>query len=622
MSGLAKPKEKPHNIGAMRVHLIWIGLLTAFPAWGARFQKIEITILPRSEGRVLVDIRGTVEEALSTGSLTVLRMEGIRRPTIKFFSPDTWKWETRVDAVELTTAVPSGVHTLSLQVEGLRTGALRVTSDLPASGIRLFLPEEWSFPGTAVDRIEFHGRKLTVYQVSGGFPLVIPLGKGKPMLFFLIAGGAFLLALIGGSLFLLRRRRHAPVVEEEPVTVGPEEEPEEEEEVEPEEVDVIEPPAITAPSPPPSPTEPSILTDPFAQLGVVGAPSPEETGESGEVEPPPGETLQESEGEVDLTQAEKTPREEEDLLHLGLQFDIPAEEPGDLAYQEEKEENTDLELVLEEEKEGPVSIEQQLLAEKGEARSVEAELLGEPSLSDEPPQPLLPEESPSSREPEPHPTLEEERKEPDEESSLLLGTPAGEKVEASPLDMLDQDVLTSGTPLPPEEPPEPGEETPTEEEDDLYVELDEAFLSGQNEVQEVEKPASPDRSEPTPASPPPPPSSEKPSPAEETTIDSPSESPTEEISKEALRETEPPPIKKAPEAPPPPPPKAPPKKPESPPSPLREGEKKASPSPKQKPSPSREHPPGTSPPASGKSTRDREALIREWLMKRKKRKGS
>lgn len=622
MRWLARPGKKPHNIGAMRIRfLLLAGWLVTVPLWGARLETLEITVLPRSEGRILVDIRGEVREVTPSRPLTLLHLEGVRRPVIKFFAPDEWKWTSGVDAVRLVTSIPSGSRSFTAQIEGYPTGALRILSDLPASGIRLFLPEGWDFPAQPVDHVDFRGRKLAVYALSGGFPLVIPLGKGKPQVFLMIAGVIFLLALIAGSVLFWRRRHPAPSLEDIPEEAPPAEEMlEETQEVAPEPElegepvrDVIAPKA----APPPS-QEPSLLTDPLAQLGVVGEPS-EETGVESEPSPAGEEPL---------------PEGEADLLHLGMEVGIPAEEPEDVAGLTGMEESPpSLEPEPESDsllgEKGPVSIEEQLLGERGEARSIEEDLLGEArlpapeadlALSSSPPEPSEPEPvhvPEPELEPEPRPELppdvpsepEEEpslppsevsetsllEPETDESSSFLFqraGTPE-EKVEASPLDMLDMKDIPAQEEETPHAPPEPEPEM-LEDEEDLYVELDEALLpqddlevSAPSPPEQYRKPPEPGRTSPMISAPE---QESKPSEPAEPPRGSPPPERVVEVPEEKTSEPPSPSVK--------------------PPQSSRPSEK-----PERKPGPA---------PSAGSPEKpsDREELIRQWLLKRKKRKKS
>ncbi len=598
----------------MRFRVLLVLGFVAFPLSGARLGKLELTVLPRSGGKILVDVRGEVEEATPSAPLTILHLEGLRRPVVKFYSPDDWRWQRKVDAVRLQVAVPRGAHEFSLQVEALPTGALRVLSDLPARTVRVFLPESWDFPAKAVDRMKFGRHMLAVYEIPGTFPVVIPLGKGKPILFFLIAGGVFLLALGVGSIVFFRRRHPAPV----PVEPEVEEVLEEPVEVEPEEETGEELPEVIEPSVAASSHEPSTLTDPFVGLGAPQTPEGEKLEEE-EEEVRPAMPAAEPPAAVGLPGEEEPESEDEKLRKLAREVGIPAEGfPSEPSLEEEEKEGFPEPSPLLKEDEGPVSIEEQLLAEQGEVRSIEAELL---------------EESPSPAglplEEKPSPSLPEE---PEEERGLFAGmTPGETRVEASPTDMLEVgDLPVEGAEaLEPEAgPPAPGDE------EDLRVEVDEAFLAGAREYGEdaepaepasAEEPSSPPSPEPEPPSgsgapvppepaepplPPPPPSRQPPPSGSPSRPASPAPGPEEEGA--APRSVKGPFPSPAPPAPQPEssPRPAPPKKPAGPESP-----------PPAPPSP----PPGRTPPAppkkpAGAPPKDREALIREWLLKRKRKK--
>jgi len=536
--------------------------LVALPLWSARLEKLELTVLPRSGGRVLVDVRGEVEEGATSPSLTVLGLEGLHEPVVKFHAPEGWRWEQKADAVSLRISVPPGLHEFSLQVEGLPSRTLRVISDLPAQRVRIFLPTQWNFPGRAVDRVALGRHRLTVYEVPGTFPLLIPLGKGKPVLLFLIAGGGVLLALGVGALLLFRRSHPAPVPkkpEKEPEMEAPVEvEPEEEEEEERTGglSEVIEP-VQRGPS-----SEPSVMTDAFALLGVISSDVEREEEETEESIPDvlPGETT----APPDLEELENV---EEKMRKLAQEVGIPQEEPlPEFPLSEGSPESPS----WMEEEEGPISIEMELLAEKGEARSIEAELLTDKNTVSLPPQEQEEEGAGDISSPlEVFPAAEEK-------STLL----AGVKVEASFTDMLEMGDFPQEF----QETPELVEPSPKEDEEDLRVEVDEAFLAGAEEFRARAKPeTSPEPSfsrqelvQDAPAGP------------------VPRESQPEKASTQPLPEpeVESGPFPSSPEA-------------KSVPSPSSGSSKPERPSPPQKPA-------GTSP-------SDREALIREWLLKRKKK---
>ncbi len=658
------------------VWLVCWGLMAA-PLAGASFRSLEIILLPRSGGRILIDVRGEIEEAVEGPPRTVIRLDGLRRPTIKEGTPSSWPWKTSAEGVSAKTTLPRGYTEMYLQVEGYPTGALRVFSDLKADQVRIFLPRDWPFDAPAVDEIPFNRWRLKVYQIPAEWPIVIPTGKGKPWVFFAGAGVGVLLALLLG-LWILRRRSPEPPIPEEPPL-----EEETPEEVEPSDAEGLTPeeesqPAFHTPDTPArsAPQEPSVLNDPFVGLEYIPetseqereeeegeiaqpppAPEPEapassspepsepfppgpavpdpsrltEMPEPTSPEPPTLEEFSEPRPEPRAPSPEATEpalsspdsehlQEDDLLLRLGREVGIPEDEPPPVSVEEQ----------LVGDASGPPSIEESLLAGESETVSPEEILLSEdlqktsPSVSPETSTP--PErkevEPPASREVS-SPPESPIREETEEEMGIFAGSTGG-TVEASPMDMLD---LPASPPVSeePEEPP-PRTEDDGGSDEDLRVELDPDLLASRalEDLEEGEKPVEverekgpSEREEVKPETPPtpPPPSPPRPEPKPKPKAPRVQTPPASPITpRKSLSPTSPPPAPpKKPAKPSTTPPPPPPKKPESP------GPRSVS------PGPPRSSPPPPSPdvrPPSrrGHSTpKDREALIREWLLKRKKR---